>query len=130
MLLIASALAAAQEIGIDRSDLSTKSEQDRIRIITGIHDLGAQWFRDGYSSKAPKGVADLVDVVRIAKQQNFKVLINVLPVGDDYDPGAQPTNGGPGFAKRCGLTDPNGAILPDATEVVGNQRGEQLGPTP
>jgi hypothetical protein len=102
LLVMVSALAGAQEIGIDRSNLSTKSEQDRVRIVTGIRALGAQWFRDGYSNKAPKGVADLVDVVRIAKEQNLKVLINVLPVGEDYDPGTEPTNGGPEFAKRCG----------------------------
>lgn len=102
MLFSVSALASAQEIGIDRSNLSTKSEQDRIRTVTGIRAIGAGWFRDGYSSKAPKGVADFVDVVRIAKEQNLKVLINVLPVTDDYDPGTEPTNGGAEFARRCG----------------------------
>ena len=101
MLVAVSALASAQEIGIDRSNLSTKSEQDRIRTVTGIRTIGAQWFRDGYTSKA-KGVADFVDVVRLAKEQNLKVLINVLPVNEDYDPGAEPTNGGAEFAKRCG----------------------------
>jgi hypothetical protein len=102
MLVAVSALASAQEVGIDRSNLSTKSEQDRIRTVTGIRAIGAQWFRDGYTSKAPKGVADFVDVVRLAKKQNLKVLINVLPVNDDYGPGTEPTNGGTEFAKLCG----------------------------
>ena len=102
ILVAVSPLASAQEIGIDRSQLSTKSEQDRVRIITGIRAIGAQWFRDVYTSKEKNGVADFVDVVRIAKEQNLKVLINVLPVNDDYDAGAEPTNGGPEFDKRCG----------------------------
>jgi hypothetical protein len=96
-------VASAQtEIGIDQSNLSTKNEQDRARTIAGIRAIGAEWFRDGYTSKASGGIADFVDEVRIAKQNHLKVLFNVLPVAEDYDSSTQPENAGPEFAKLCG----------------------------
>ena len=46
--MLSTVVFAQTEIGIDQSNLSTKNEQDRARIIAGIRAIGAQWFRDGY----------------------------------------------------------------------------------
>ena len=69
------------EFGIARSNLTLQSEDVRQQTLRGIHDLRAVWFRDVVSSATPKGVANMVEEVRLAKQQGLKVLLNVVQLG-------------------------------------------------
>jgi hypothetical protein len=101
-LLTAPAWAEESQFGIDQSNLSAQSEQVRVRVIAGVRTLGASWFRDGFSSRAPHGNDDFVSVVRLAKQQNLRMLEVVLPVTADFDDPAGAENAGPDFGKRCG----------------------------
>jgi hypothetical protein len=72
------------EIGVDRSGLSMQSEAIRQKTLQNIRALHATWFRDGPSSGSPPGVANFVDEVRLAKQQNLKVLVNIVQMNEDY----------------------------------------------
>jgi hypothetical protein len=104
ILLIAlplSALGAGREFGIDYSRMSTKSAQVQARSLAGIRALGATWFRDVYVANTPRGLNDFVNELRTAKQLNLKLLVELLPVGDDFDD-IQPENGGDEFFKLCG----------------------------
>ena len=97
-LLPQSALAQGNprnlQIGIDpRSNLTGESEENRQKILDGIHSLGATWVRDGFA-KSPHGVSDLVDVVRRAKQLNLRFIVQVVQVDGDYDVPLHPN--------RCG----------------------------
>jgi len=101
IVLPLSALGAAREFGIDYSRLSTKSARVQARSLAGIRALGATWFRDVYVANTPDGLNDFVNELRTAKQLKLKLLVELLPVGDDFD-GVQPENGGDEFFKVCG----------------------------
>jgi hypothetical protein len=73
------------EIGIDRSGLSMQSEAVRQKTLSDIHALHATWFRDGPSSGTPAGVANFVEELRLAKEQDLKVLITIMQMDEDYD---------------------------------------------
>lgn len=73
------------EIGIDRPGLNMQSEAVRQKTLSDIYALHATWFRDGPSSGTPAGVANFIEELRLAKQQNLKVLVNILQMDADYD---------------------------------------------
>lgn len=73
------------EIGIDRSGLSMQDEAVRQKTLKDIRTLHASWFRDGPSSGSAQAVINFVDEVRLAKQQDLKVLVNILQMDEDYD---------------------------------------------
>jgi hypothetical protein len=100
-LFVAGLAQAKQELGIDRSGLSSQSEGERQKTLQDIHSLKATWFRDGPNSSSPQGIASFVDEVRLAKQLGLKVLDIVLPQFTDYDGGPN-ENAGEDFRKRCG----------------------------
>src|ERR1700728_1076119 len=84
---IARAAQEPWEIGIDQSHLSNGDESTRQKTLADIHSLGATWFRFSPSSGSKQGVANAVDVVKRAKEQNLKVLANILQLDEDYDEG-------------------------------------------
>jgi hypothetical protein len=92
---------ATKEFGIDRSNLTRESEAVQEKTLQGIHALRATWFRDVLSAAAkPELQAKFVNEVRLAKQNNLKILVNVLPSYLDYD---EPlANAGEDFRKMCG----------------------------
>ena len=73
------------EIGIDRSGLSMSGEAARQKAMEDIRALHATWFRDGPSSGSPAGVSNFVEEIRLAKQQNLRVLVNIVQMDEDYD---------------------------------------------
>ena len=73
------------EIGIDRSGLSRQDEATRKKTFEDICALRATWFRDGPTSGSAQGVASFVEEIRQAKQQDLKVLVNILQMDEDYD---------------------------------------------
>jgi hypothetical protein len=82
------------QIGIDpRRNLTLETEEQRQKILDGIHSLGATWVRDGFAA-SPHGPADLVDVVRRAKALNLRFVLQIVQVDADYD--------GPLQRNRCG----------------------------
>jgi Glycosyl hydrolase catalytic core len=101
VILPLSAFGADREFGIDYSRLSTKSAGVQARSLAGIRALGATWFRDVYVANTPHGLDDFVNELRMAKQLKLKLLVELLPVSDDFD-GIQPENGGDEFLKLCG----------------------------
>ena len=101
MTLPVSALGAGREFGIDYSRLSTKSAEVQDRSLAGIRALGATWFRDVYVANTPHGLDDFVNELRMAKRLNLKLLVELMPVVDDFD-GVEPENGGDEFLKLCG----------------------------
>ena len=92
------------EIGIDRSGLSRESEATQKKTLEDIRALHADWFRDGPTSGSAQGVANFVEEVRLAKQQNLKVLVNILQMDEDYD-GALPMNDHGWRAKKLSEID-------------------------
>jgi hypothetical protein len=92
------------EIGIDRSGLSRENEATQKKTLEDIRSLHATWFRDGPTSGSAPGVANFVEEVRQAKQQNLKVLINILQMDEDYD-GALPMNDHGWRAKKLSQID-------------------------
>jgi hypothetical protein len=77
---------ATKEFGIDPSNLTRESEAVQEKTLQGIHALHATWFRDVLSAAAkPELQAKLINEVRLAKQNNLKILVNVLPSYLDYD---------------------------------------------
>jgi hypothetical protein len=50
-----------------------------------MHNLGADWFRDGPTSGSAQGVANFVNLVRQAQQQHLHVLVNIVQMDSDYD---------------------------------------------
>ncbi|MGA2047529.1 MAG: hypothetical protein ABSG96_07540 [Terracidiphilus sp.] len=102
LLFSLSAFGFQAQIGVDESNLSAKPEAVRAQVLAGVKQLGATWFRDAFTSKAKGGVADWVDEVRLAKQQNLKFLETINPVSSDFDATTPAENAGPDFSKRCG----------------------------
>ena len=92
------------EIGIDRSGLSRENEATQKKTLEDIRALHAAWFRDGPTSGSAQGVANFAEEVRQAKQQNLKVLINILQMDEDYD-GALPMNDHGWRAKKLSQID-------------------------
>lgn len=110
--MVTATLAAAQaapEIGIDRSNLTTQSEAVQEKTLQGIRALHATWFRDVLSAAAkPELQAKFVNEVKLAKQNNLKMLVNVLPSYLDYD---EPfANAGDDFKKICGWSGGDGKL--------------------
>jgi hypothetical protein len=105
----AEAAQAREELGIDRSNLTTQSEAVQEKTLQGIRDLHATWFRDVLSAAAkPENQAKFVNEVRLAKQNNLKMLVNVLPSYLDYD---EPfANAGEDFRKMCGWSGGDGKL--------------------
>jgi hypothetical protein len=99
---LVSGRAQAEEIGIDRSNLTRENESVQEKTLQGIHALHATWFRDVLSGTTPQTVAKFVNEVKLARQNNLKFLANVLAVQADYDEGYQSQNAGEDFRKRCG----------------------------
>jgi hypothetical protein len=67
----------ALELGVDRSNLTGQSESTQERTLEGIHALHATWFRDVLSAAAkPELLARFVNEVRLAKQNNLKILVD------------------------------------------------------
>ena len=81
---IARADSGAIQLGIDRSSLTLQSQDVIQQTLRGIHDLHAIWFRDVVTSATPKGIANIVDEVGIAKQQRLKVILNVVQLDADF----------------------------------------------
>jgi hypothetical protein len=72
---------ATKEFGIDRSNLTRESEAVQEKTLQGIHALHATWFRDVLSAAAkPEIHAKFVNEVRLAKQDNLKILVNVSSI--------------------------------------------------
>ncbi len=92
------------DIGIDRSGLSRADKATQEKTFVDIHALHATWFRDGPTSGSSQGVARFVEEVRLAKQQNLKVLMNILQLDEDYD-GALPMNDHGWRAKKLSQID-------------------------
>lgn len=73
------------ELGMNRTWLSSQSPDIKQFTLKNIHGLGILWLRDGPTSGSSRAVANLVEDVRLAHQYQMKVLLNILPVDDDYD---------------------------------------------
>jgi len=73
------------ELGLNRLLLSTQTPDLKQLTLKNSHDLGMLWLRDGPTSGSSRGVANLVEDVRIAKQYQMKVLLNILQLDEDYD---------------------------------------------
>lgn len=103
------AAQATKQFGIDRSNLTRESEAVQEKTLQGIHALHATWFRDVLSTAAkPELQAKFVNEVRLAKQNNLKILVNVLPSYLDYD---EPfANAGEDFRKMCGWSGGDGKL--------------------
>jgi hypothetical protein len=108
-LLLVPLAQAAEELGIDRSNLTTQSEVVQERTLRDIHALHAVWFRDVLSAVSkPELHPKFVNEVRLAKQNNLKILVNVLPSYLDYD---EPfANAGEDFRKICGWSGGDGKL--------------------
>jgi hypothetical protein len=119
--------ALDREFGIDRSNLSTQSPQMQVNTLAGIHSLGAEWFRDGYTSNAKGGIDAFISELRLAKQNNLKILYNVLPVASDYDDKSLPENAGPEFKKRCGWSTGSRKLSQINLNAFSNRMRSQLG---
>jgi hypothetical protein len=52
--------------------------------LADIRALLASWFRDGPRSGSPQGVADFVAEIGFAQQQGLHVLVNIVPMDEDY----------------------------------------------
>jgi len=105
-----SALAqSALELGIDRSNLTNASQPTQQKTIEGIRSLHAKWFRDVLSAAGkPEALDKFVNEVRLVKQNNLKMLVNVLPSYLDYD---EPfANAGGDFKKICGWSGGDGKL--------------------
>jgi hypothetical protein len=60
-------------------------------------------------TSTPQSIADFVDEVKLAKQNNLKMLVNVLTSYADYDL-ASFANAGEEFRKRCGWSEGSGKL--------------------
>jgi hypothetical protein len=87
VLAAAATLCVAQniELGIDRSKLGSQPENVQEKTVLDIKNLHATWFRDGPTSGSTKGVSNFVNEVKLVKQQNLKILINIVQMDEDYD---------------------------------------------
>src|ERR1700733_43865 len=111
-LAVSSLPALAQsplKLGIDRSNLTKASESTQQKTIVAIRLLHAKWFRDVLSAAGtPEALDKFVNEVRLVKQNNLKMLVNVLPSYLDYD---QPfANAGDDFKKMCGWSGGDGKL--------------------
>jgi hypothetical protein len=98
----------AFELGIDRSNLTTQSPAVQEKTLAGIHALHATWFRDVVSYSAPQKIPIIVNEVKLAKQNDLKMLANILPSYADYD---RPfANAGEDFRKLCGWAQGQGKL--------------------
>jgi hypothetical protein len=100
LVLVAPGRASAREFGIDRSNMTRSSEADQEKTLHDIASLGATWFRDVLPSATPR----FVEEVKLVKENNLKFLVNVLPLGADFEPGYRSPNAGEDFRRRCGWT--------------------------
>jgi hypothetical protein len=112
ILAVSSLPALAQsplELGIDRSNLTKASESTQQKTLEGIRSLHAKWFRDVLSAAGtPEALDKFVNEVSLVKQNNLKMLVNVLPSYLDYD---EPfANAGDDFKKICGWSGGNGKL--------------------
>ena len=112
ILAVSSLRALAQsalELGIDRSNLSKASASTQQKTIEGIRSLHTKWFRDVLSAAGkPEALDQFVNEVRLVKQNNLKMLVNVLPAYLDYD---EPfANAGDDFKKICGWSGGDGKL--------------------
>jgi hypothetical protein len=85
---------SAQQLGIVQDHLSQQAAPVQQKILDDIQSLHVTWFRDGPSSGSAQGAANFVDEVRLVKERNLRMLVNIVQVDGDYD-GALSTN-------RCG----------------------------
>ncbi len=88
LILTTPATATTQrlpEIGVDRPGLSLQTEATQRKTLEDIRALHATWFRDGPTSGSPRAVANFVHEVQLAKQQNLKILVNIVQMDEDYD---------------------------------------------
>jgi hypothetical protein len=100
---------AAQEFGIDRSNLTREKESVEEKALHDIRSLHAAWFRDVLSGgTSPEGIAKFVNELKLAKQNDLKFLANILPACADYDGNCQNQNAGEDFRKRCGWSQGSG----------------------
>jgi hypothetical protein len=97
------------ELGIDRSNLTKASAATEQKTIDGIRALHAKWFRDVLSAAGtPEALDKFVNEVRLVKQDDLKMLVNVLPSYLDYD---EPfANAGDDFKKMCGWSGGDGKL--------------------
>jgi len=95
--LTSKCVAQGLEIGIDRSKLGSQSESVQEKTVQDMRALHATWFRDGPTSGSTKGVSNFVNEVKLVKQQNLKMLINLVQMDEDYD--------GELSKNRCGWHD-------------------------
>ena len=93
-MFVVSCPAQNIELGIDRSKLGSQSQEVQEKTVKDIRGMHATWFRDGPTSGTPNGVSNFVNEVRLIKQQNLKILVNIVQMDEDYD-GELPLN-------RCG----------------------------
>jgi hypothetical protein len=112
ILAVSSLPALAQsplELGIDRSNLTKASDSTQQKTIEGIRSLHAKWFRDVLAAAGkPEALDKFVNEVRLVKQNNLKMLVNVLPSYLDYD---EPfANAGDDFKKICGWSGGDGNL--------------------
>lgn len=90
------------EIGLCRSNTIWEPKAKQAAIIAGIGATGLHWFRDAFAY-APDRTQDFVDVVRLAKQANLKMLVVIIQDASDYDgEAAKADNAGWLFKRRCG----------------------------
>lgn len=73
------------ELGIDRSKLGSLSDEVQQRTVQDIRAFHATWFRDGPTSGSSAGVGNFVNEVKKVKQQDLKMLVNVVQMDEDYD---------------------------------------------
>jgi hypothetical protein len=120
VLWVSSLASVTREFGIDRSNLTRENEAVQEETLKGIRDLHATWFRDVLSA-TPK----FVNEVKLAKQNNLKMLVNVLQSKADYDDGYQSPNAGEDFRKRCGWPQGSAEISKMNVDKFGQRmRGE------
>jgi len=90
------------EVGLCRSNTIWEPKAKQAAIIAGIGATGLQWFRDAFAYP-PERTQDFVDVVRMAKQAELKMLVVVIQDASDYDgSAAKADNAGWLFKQRCG----------------------------
>jgi hypothetical protein len=100
---------SALELGIDRSNLTKASGSTQQKTVEGIRSLHGKWFPDVLSAAGtPEALDKFVNEVRLVKQNNLKMLVNVLPSYMDYD---EPfANAGDEFKKMCGWSGGDGKL--------------------
>jgi hypothetical protein len=76
---------AAQELGIDRSNLTTQSEAAQEKTLSDIRNLHATWFRDALNRTTPQAIASTVNEVKLVKQHGLKMIAIIMPSDVDFD---------------------------------------------